>query len=401
MDAEQNQQHKISTFYRMVKKMYHNAPPFFRSILTPVAKITWLLRLLRVEQWIISGEERYSGKKLELAYAGDEQNRCFFSKQAFGEKFSERYIGRTWLWKLAGRNGEPCSDSCLVINEVPRFLRSFFSGGQSFYIPSWIDGEVDISPENAALFKHRELSKHVMRKIQENDLSHSISDSPHDLRTFYHSMYQPYISATYGKGAFLEEWDHIQSVFKNCLLLFVKKGEEVIAGILIRLLNNSRSHFWILGIKEGKSSHIEDGAIAALYYFGYNYLKERGYRKVDLGPSRAFLRDGVLEFKKRRGLQINGFSRMGLSVKPAAGSEAIKSFFMNNPFIYLEKDKLLGAIFIEGDHPPSQQEHQRFLINYGINGLSKLCFYSFSASDGTLREIAPEDCINVTEEPGR
>ena len=106
---------------------------------------------------------------------------------------------------------------------------------------------------------------------------------------------------------------------------------------------------WLLGIKDGDQSYFKEHASTACYYFASCYLQAQGYRNVHLGGSRAFLNDGVLQFKKRRGLRVLNRSEGGLVIKVISASDGLKGFFLRNPFVYVDRGELCGAIFVDND----------------------------------------------------
>ena len=381
-------QPQLPHFHRLAKTLYLQSPVCLRFLIQPFTKIVWLLHVLKPEQWLITGKELYSKKRLTLLYAGDSKNRYFLARQAFGDLFKEEYIGKKWLWAMIRTAQNHRHASRLVIIEFPRILRWFLHQRRFFYLPSWVHGEVDLSLDTQALFSHKEYVRAV-RIIRKNRLTHSESCDADDLCTFYHSMYLPYISSVHGEGAFIERWEVIKSKFKHGLLLFIHKGEQRIVATLIEL-NKHKPHFLFAGVKDGDSSIVDDGGVEALYYMGYDVLRGKGYLRANLGPSRGFLKDGLLFYKKKRGLSLFGFSNMGFLIQARAKTESMKSFLINNPFIYAVKKNLFGAVFLDVGQSLSEVQAYRLYGKYGIRGLSKLCFYRFTESDGTLQELVPD-----------
>ncbi|TLD40101.1 MAG: hypothetical protein JETT_3628 [Candidatus Jettenia ecosi] len=112
---------------------------------------------------------------------------------------------------------------------------------------------------------------------------------------------------------------------------------------------------------------------------------------MNFGGTRAFLHDGVLQYKKRWGLQIVGSSKMGFLIQPLTKSVNVKNFFLRNPFIYIDEDKLNGAVFIESDQLCSQEDLKKIYKNYYLKGLSKLNIYLFGDNERNMREIIPPE----------
>jgi hypothetical protein len=204
-------------------------------------------------------------------------------------------------------------------------------------------------------------------------------------------MYIPYITKVFGKKSEIESYAFMKREFrKGGNLLLVKKEKEYIAGILHRYKKN-RTKLLILGIKDGDSNYIKDGAIGALYYFSFCYSVEKGYTKIHFGGSRPFLKDGVLRYKKKWNQKIFDEGRMGFLIKPLSITEGLKGFFLNNPLIYEDKTDLNGAIFVAGDQSFSKEDFENIYKDYYVRGLTKLVIYKFGVTDRRMQSLVPQE----------
>jgi hypothetical protein len=179
-------------------------------------------------------------------------------------------------------------------------------------------------------------------------------------------------------------------------LLLVKKQQEYIAGML---MGYSKKGVYLhpLGVKDGNFDYVKEGAIGALFYFPLIYSKEKGYKKVNYGLSRAFLKDGVFQFKKKRGMQVVGTSNKGFALKTLSISAAVKGFLLNNPFLYMDDMGFNGAVFIDNEQPLSAEEFKRIYKEYYLPGMSKLFIYRFGKVDDKTQERVPSDFVNSIE----
>ncbi len=153
----------------------------------------------------------------------------------------------------------------------------------------------------------------------------------------------------------------------------------------------NEARVWSLGVKDSNSDYIKDGAIGAIYYFSLLHLKEKGYKKVNFGASRAFLKDGVLWYKKKWGQIIVCTHGIDFLIKPLSKTAAVKGFFLNNPFIYVHKNRLNSAVFVEAAQSFSEKDFQKFYKDYYLNGISKLFIYRFEQGHSRSREIVPPE----------
>jgi hypothetical protein len=377
------------------KTIYRTLPPFIRLVLWPVEKIYWLLIVLRVEFWIIQGNEITSKQKLCIFYAGTEKNRHFLTKLAFDSSFNEEYIGKVWLWNIPKMIKEEVHDDSILITEVPMAFHKLFNKRNYLYIPSWVDGEVD-----AFLPIKSDSVQTDLRRIKKNKLSFEVTNDLNQFHNFYYNMHLPYITKAFGNKAVILNYDFMKSEFgKHGLyndLLLIKKEQEYIAGML---MGYSKKGIYLhpLGVKDGDFDYVKDGAIGALFYFPLIYSKEKGYKKVNFGLTRAFLKDGVFQFKKKRGMQIIGASNKIFALKPLSMSPAVKGFFLNNPFLYIDEIGFNGAVFIDNDQSLSEGDLERIYKDYYLPGISKLFIYRFGKVDDKTQEMVPSNFVNSIE----
>ena len=381
---------KIKKTFVYAKTIYRTLPLFVRLVFWPIEKINWLLSVLRLDLWILQGNEIVSKQKLDILYAGSEENRNFLIKSAFDNSYRENYIGKTWLWKITNAVKERGHHCTLMIIEVPRSFRIFFKNQKCFYAPCWVEGEVDISDENFALINKNISLKSDIRRVRKNKLNFEITNELKQFHNFYYHMYIPHITKTHGDTAFIMDYDFLKNKFKNGDLLLIKKEKEYIAGMML-IYPRNKARLLYLGIKDGNLDYVMEGAIGAMFYFSVQYLKEKGYKEVSFGLSRAFLKDGVLQYKKKWGLQIVETSKMGLIIKPLLETVGLRGFFLNNPLIYLDRMKLNGAIFVEPDQSFSEEYFEKIFKDFYLKGMSNLFIFQFGKLDSKTREIVPPE----------
>ena len=357
--------HSLQLIYRRVRETLRVffAPP------TPV--------------WILWGRETSSKDTLKVLYAGGTLTKNYLINLLFDSPCVENYLGRKRIWKLLRSIKQIKGDYSFVALEASQTLRTVFQGKNQFFIPLWISSEIDILDEKPECFKNESLNSDL-RRIKKNNLSFEVTKDLSHLRNFYWNMYCPYITKRHGNVAFVMRYEVMEHKFKTCELLLIKKGPEYIAGILL-VYSKKGARLWSLGIKDGSREYINDGAVGALFYFSYLYLRQKGYEKINLGKSRPFLHDGVLRYKAKWDQKIIRADAQGLFVKPLLSSPGVKEFFINNPFIFQEKDCLNVALFIEENQLLGDKEFSRILKKYFLPGISKIFIYLFGESAGGVR----------------
>jgi hypothetical protein len=362
-------------------------PLSFRRVFIPLKWSLSFIRGVRFDLWIITGKEIKSKQELSIFYAGNKENRNYIINLIFDKPYKENYIGKIWIWGILKKVKENKFNCSLMIVEAPRVFSLFSITGKWFYIPCWISGEVDISNGISSLITNESLKSDI-RKIERNQLSFESTNEISQLYDFYHNMYLPYITEAHDDEAIVMEYDLIKEAFKSCDLILVKNREEYIGGILIRYTGES-ARLWCIGIKNGNRDYLQLGVVGALYYFSFCYLKDKGFKKVELGDTRAFLKDGVLQYKKKWGIRIIRASQTGFLVNILSAGNSTKEIFFSNPFIYMNKDKLEGAIFIENDRLISEKDFREIYKSYYRYGISKLIIYRFGRDVSMVLQTIP------------
>jgi len=304
----------------------------------------------------------------------------------FGDKYDEIDLGMKWLhnvFRIAKQNIEDCSMMVLEVNER---LHKLIKRKKDFYIPVVVRGEVDIP-----LTVSKKSMKNDLRIIRKNNLKFEVTTEKSQLHRFYHDMYLPYMTHRHGNKTVATSYDELMRYWESgtCELLLIKKENEHIGGHVI-VFEENRPRLFIKGIKDGNPRYLKYGAGAVGYYLASSYLAKHGYRSLHWGGSRAFLKDGVLQFKKRRGLRLISKSKAGFLVKPLSPSPGLKGFFLRNPFIYAHRGRLYAAIFVEEDEVCSCDESLEDLCkSFYLNGLSKVNIYPLEVNESNPKRGVP------------
>lgn len=387
MNSSQNKKYSLKYLFFRSRGIYRKIPPSFRRVFIPLKWFLSLIRGAKFDLWIITGEEIKSKQELSIFYAGSRENRNYIINLIFDNLYKENYIGKMWIWGVLKKVKEEKINCSLMVVEAPRVFSLFSITGKWFYIPCWISGEIDISNGISSLITNESLKSDI-RKIKKNHLSFESTNEIFQLYDFYHNMYLPYITEAHDDEAIVMEYDLIKEEFKNCDLILVKNREEYIGGILIRYIGKS-VHLWCIGIKNGNGDYLQLGVVGALYYFSFCYLKDKGFKKIELGDTRAFLKDGVLQYKKKWGMRIIRASQTGFLINVLSASNSAKEIFFSNPFIYMDKGKLEGAIFIKNDRLISEKDFREIYKSYYRYGISKLIIYRFGRDVSMVLETIP------------
>ena len=332
--------------------------------------------------WHITGEEITSNRRLTILYSGSEINKNYLTGLAFGNSYRESYLGEKWVWNIHRMARSKKYLSSLIMVEGQEDFLMVPDVRNSLYIPLWIHGEVDCSTGFSEFLKNDSL-KSDARRIRKNKLDYEISKDESMFKEFYDTMYVPHITKAHGGAATIQSYEVMQKEFKYCELLRIIKEDEYIAGILL-VFKDKKASMWSLGIRNGDHQYVKDGAIGALFYFSVFYLIKKGFDTIAFGLSRAFLNDGVVQYKMKWKQKIIGSSDRGMYLRALSDTPAVKGYFMNNPFIYKDNRCYCGAVFMDHEGPFTQKDLQKIFRKYFMQGIEKLRIYRLMGSGSTM-----------------
>jgi len=370
------------------KKIYHKIPSCLRWFFWPIKLAFRLVNISKLDLWILSGEEITSHQELSIAYAGTEINRNYLIKIAYDNSFDEKYLGRVWLWKIFDVVREKSPNCSLMVIAVDKLLWGWFTKRTYFNVPFWVSSLADISADSSLLWTSENV-KNDIRRVRSNKLSFELTKDSSKLDNFYYDMYRPYAVVAHGNRAIISHYYYVKKEFENGELLLIKKENQYIAGaLLVYKKMQARARF--LGIKDGNFNYVRKGAIAAIYYFFTRRLKEKGYKKVDFGLSRPFLKDGVLCYKRKWGarqISCDPLVDGAYYVEPLVNTPGLRAFLVNNPFIFIDKGKINAAVFVDCDRGFCQEALATIYKDYYFEGMSKLYIYQFGDNSKRSYEI--------------
>lgn len=328
--------------------------------------------------WIISGT--IGGEPAEVFFAGSKVSKSYIARLWFGGDYKEKYFGKVWgrmlplLFKMRKK-------SSVGIFEIKKKDMPKYSGG--FFVPGWVGGDVDLMDEQR--FKNHE-RKNDMRRIRKNGLSYEATSDRAHVEDFYKNIYMNYINQMYAELAYFsptvlkeEKWDWD-------LLRIRKDGEFIGAGLLQSC--KGVANIWAIAAKDEKLMRL--GVSGAAYHFGEEYLRGKGFKSMHYGGSRPFFKDGVFSYKRARGMRLKDFFEPVFFIRFSRISKSVRNFLLKNPFLYLENNLLMGAVFVEAE----KLCRELVIIlkeQYFIKGMARLNVFVLGALPGvSLEDLLPE-----------
>ena len=325
------------------------------------------IRFLRPQAWLLEGLERWSQNPLRLLFCGTAAHKNYFACVAFGTSYKETDLGPTWIKDLlAGGRSELNPAVTIVQSSLHPLTR--FAGKNSYIIPGWVDGIVDLrNTFESAL--HTGNVKEDLRRIRKNRLEYEVRHDPQAYADFYHGMYTPHIKRIHAGRAILSSYKSLQAKRPDSELLIVKMAGRDVAGIVI-VYEKQWARTRDIGVKDGDRRYAKTGALAALYYFSLWHIKRKGYRIANLGGSRAFLDDGVLQFKKKWSLRLTTARSLKFILQIDAWTHGVSGLLVSNPFIHETDRGLRGALFVEEQKPITDKDITAWKQKYAIAGIT-------------------------------
>jgi hypothetical protein len=358
---------------------------------------------LRLNVWIIRGKEKTTKQEIKIIYMGRDLSGYYIEDLVFSSIIEKKYIGKKWIWTTLKMATSNYTNASFLIAETSDFLARVFKGKQGYFIPNWMHGEINIQTDLKDIVRINKSIKNEMRKIRKYKLEYELTKEQVHFNNFYYGMYLPYLKKRYSKEAILEEYNDLQAVFKQGELMLIKKDGIPVAGHLIEYRKN-KAILIVLGIKDGDLNYLRLGVVSAIYYYSIKYSQGRGFARVNLGSTRAFLRDGVLLFKRNWSLNIVGTSRIGFLMKPLLENTVVRGFLLNNPFLFKDSKHVYGAVFISADQIVNHKSIEKIFRAYYLDGMSKLLVYVFDGTDNIIQMIIPnglENKVKILKAPVR
>lgn len=350
-----------------------------------------LIRLFRYKVWCLDGRERLTKENLSIIFVGKNRSKNFLKYLAFETPPKETDCGHIWLWNLLNLNSKKYADYPIVMIELRRPVFRILRKSYGFYIPDWLAGEFDFSTTKNQIKKNKGV-KNDVRIIRKYGLTYEISKDPQTFHYYYHHMYLPYIKNKYGEAAAMMGYDKLMKNPNRSELLLIKMNDEYVAAEN-HLYKGNHVKVWSLGVKDGNLDLLRYGVIGALYYFRYKHLHKKGFKRIDAGLTRAFIKDGALRYKKKWGMEVINTKAGGFWLwlrKPSCG---VKSFLKNNPFIFEQKGELHRAVFLKDIKELNEDRLAELNHRHRVPGTSALHLFLF---DSTQKDISTFDIQGET-----
>lgn len=307
-------------------------------------------------QYIVTGIEKESGKRICFLYIGNEKFPLFLSDLLFVESPKVDRIGTVFVWRLQRIVDGLSRDIDAVLVSCDTFYRRWLSKAGLIVFPHMVDMALDISQSFDEFYKGLSNSaKSDVRKVNREGYSYEILSDIDSLRSFYNKMYLPLIQSRFADKPMYTPpflFFRLLQMTGYRLLIVKDTNGNAVSGCFFSVKDDevfSRYN----GVFEGDVGLITVGAESALYYFLIDWAKKNGFNKVDLGYCRPFLHDGVFRYKQKWGalMRLNGGTlRTDLfGLRIAKKDSVLHDFFQRNPFYKLNQNNEYSIYPLDGE----------------------------------------------------
>jgi len=342
-----------------------------------------LIKCLHCDAWLLKGEEVSSGGNMIVAYSGYGMQKAYIARLVFGRHFKETYFGKRWPWQLRRTFQHAKNDICLSVYEMPTLFSLFFQSKKYLCIPDWVSGESDFSLIN---FSKKSLRRRY-EKFVKNGFTFDITDNVPEVKRLYSDICAPYTLKQYGEENVFMSYERVFKNSERVEGISIKKNDHGTVAVVLLSYSKDGVSCERIGVTMGNEEFARTGAVQALDYFVFGYLKTKGYDNMYFGSSRAFFHDGVLEYKRKWGLRITGSDNRMMLIKPSFKNNVVKSFLARNPCMVVAGKKLVGRVFVNKQGPLSGEE-KKALSHYRLPGIDKIVAYHFEGSCYTEFDVS-------------
>jgi hypothetical protein len=341
---------------------------------------------MRLPLTLFEGQDVSGQAPLTFAYFGEKaQDIEYWAGLLLAPGFKKDVLGKDWLWQVRNTIKESHPSCSMLIVETTPFSLRILSGHKGLQSTQWMRMAIDI-PESAETVwgRRRAKSSDIIRRIRKNNLSYITSTAPEAFDEFYHKMYVPFITAKHKKEALTADYFTIKNLFLKGLLLFIKQGEDIVAGQII-VLEKEKAVLKVLGIKDGKCEYLRWGVVGAMYYFSLLEMQKRGYEVLDIGRTRSVFTNGVTKYKINMCARLHSDRSLlkdRMVIEFLKDTPGLRNFLIHNPFLYYkERVGACRALFVENNQFENKEDFGKYFTAYNCDGLGGTSIFVFGDLD--------------------
>jgi hypothetical protein len=266
-----------------------------------------------------------AGDTIQLVSIGREKLVDAIASGIFGDLPVPSREGRRPMWDLSGAE----SEADLVIAEVHRWMAPGLRRRGWLIVPRSVRWHGDL-----AMVPPPVPSKSLqanLAKLRKQNFSLVQGSSEDDWCEFYTTMVEPQARARHGSTAWVASTSFLRKVAARGTLHFIVENGVRVAGICT-IPRGDTLWFPLMGVRHGDPGLLQRGASIASFALPFEWARQKGYRRVDLGRTGSFLNDGLQQYKRRWGL-VPVVDPLSLVAAVRVGSAAARRAFSREPVL--------------------------------------------------------------------
>lgn len=341
-------------------------PPLVRqTVVSYLHDVRILVRFLlkpylMVYQWQGQGQ----GGPLKVNYAGFEDAKLYLKHILFVDKPIESKVGRIPIWRINELADWPDGD--LTIVEANTSQIAHLPRQQAVVLPAFIKMILDTRNDWEEIDSrfHKSI-RSERRQIRRYGYQFKVSHSDQDFELFHRDMYLPMVTARHGDMAIPMSKREAHQYFRRGLLFLVERDGNYVAGSL-GYYDQDIIRFILVGVMNGDPQLMKEGAVGALNYLRLQWVNQSGYKGVDYGWYRPFMK-GMFMNKRKWGTAVDVPSNQKgrLWIKLQRCTPAVSQFMQENPFIVIDEQNRLYGLIIVDKTVMASTGHLRVVVNPG------------------------------------
>ncbi len=328
--------------HRLRRRLHGWLRPFVRAATT----LAWSIQDLRVPI------HRIDHDGLSVEFIGRDSVVPYLSCLLFGEVVRPEPERLIPIWRLPAhlRQAERTTDLvCLMLSSLVCRRRL---ERMTLRIPNYVTQTLP-APEpgqDAREVLKNPSNKNDLNKIRRGGFDYEITRDARDLESFYRDYHTPFTLSRHGEAAQVLPLSTFRRDADCCDLLRIRKGGQVVSGVVSQRIGDV-FHNLYNGVLDADPGLVDEGALAAQYFFSIVEASRRGCRRVSLGRSLPFLTNGILVYKKKWNSVIERDSvlRRQLRLRLCRRNPALSHWLEEHPFIAEVGDRFVSLVFL-GEH---------------------------------------------------
>jgi len=301
----------------------------------------WLIRL-KQEVALYDDKQKDTGIDLKVLHVGDADRGRDFIERLYGFLPERRIIGTYYAWpgKIYSNLSEIDCDIQMI--EINRLFAEQYRQSGYFTLPEWVEFGRDVvkDPEKRYAGARKSL-KCDLKRIKKLDVNVVITHEQKDFKVFYEKMYLSHLKERFGDTAIAKPVKKLEKDFLSGFLMLIKKGDDPIAGAIIRVNRDTVTETTI-GVLDGAFNLVKMGASSVLDYHVHEWGSANNKKYINVGHTKPFPFDGIF-FNKRKWMMslIPDYDGvMDLALKICHGDDGIGKALQAYPFVYHNKKGL-------------------------------------------------------------